>query len=149
MKKTALSLLLCAFVLFVQAQVKDPVTWKFEAKKKNADTYELVATATLEKPWHIYSQKTGKGPLPTKFIFNPNPLLKLEGAVKESGKLEKVFDNNFNAEVLSYANKVVFTQLLKLKTAVKTNISGKVEFMVCNNEQCLPPTKKVFDVLLQ
>lgn len=148
MKKIFLLLLVIATAVSLQAQVKDPVSWKFEAKKKGTGAYEFVATATLDKPWHIYSQKTGKGPLPTKFTFNPNPLLQLEGAVIESGKLEKVFDNNFNAEVLSFAGKVVFKQLIKVKTAVKTNISGKIEFMVCNNEQCLPPTKKLFDVVL-
>jgi len=29
---------------------------------------------------------------------------------------------------------------VKLKANVKTNLSGKVEFMVCDEKQCLPPS---------
>jgi thiol:disulfide interchange protein DsbD len=37
-------------------------------------------------------------------------------------------------------------QLIKLKGSVKTNIAGKVEFMVCDDKQCLPPTTVDFKV---
>ena len=130
------------------AQVKNPVEWKYEAVKKGND-YQIVITATVKKPWHIYSQNTGSGgSIPTKISFAKNPLITLDGAVKEKGKLEKVFDNNFKTEVLFYSNSVVFTQQVKVKAGIKTNISGTVEYMVCDDEQCLPPTKKPFDIKL-
>ena len=135
---------------FSSAQIKDPVSWKFEAVKKGAGVYELKAVATVDKPWHIYSQNTGKGgPVPTSFSFKKNPLLTIDGAVKETGKLEKVYDNNFKTNVLYYANTVTFVQTIKVKGSAKTNISGFVEYMVCDNEQCLPPTQKTFDISLQ
>lgn len=137
------------FSLLVKAQVKNPVDWKYEAKKKDGG-YQIIITATLKKPWHIYSQSTGKsGPLPTEIKFAPNPLVKLEGSVKETGKLEKIFDKIFNTDVLFYSNTVVFTQEIKVKPGIKTNITGTVEYMACNDEQCLPPTKKSFDIKLQ
>jgi len=135
--------------LFVSAQIKNPVDWKYEAKKKEGG-YQIVITATVKKPWHIYSQNTGKsGPVPTEIKFSPNPLVKLEGSVKETGKLEKIYDNAFHTDVLFYSNTVVFTQEVKVKPGIKTNITGTVEYMVCNDEQCLPPTKKSFDIKLQ
>jgi thiol:disulfide interchange protein DsbD len=109
-----------------------------------------MATASIANPWHIYSQNTGKGgPIPTKFSFKSNPLLSLNGIVIEKGKLEKVYDNNFKTDVLYYSGNIVFIQNIKLKGKVKTNISGTVEYMVCNDEQCLPPTKKSFDIILR
>ncbi|MFP5039440.1 protein-disulfide reductase DsbD domain-containing protein [Parasediminibacterium sp. JCM 36343] len=130
------------------AQIKNPVEWKYEAKKKGA-ACQVVITATVQKPWHIYSQNTGKGgPIPTKITFNKNPLVTIEGITKETGKLEKVFDKSFNTEVLFYSNSLVFTQEIKVKAGVKTNITGTVEYMVCDDEQCLPPTKKTFDIKL-
>jgi thiol:disulfide interchange protein DsbD len=149
MKKNFLVLFAIAIATVVGAQVKNPVDWKYEAKQKG-DGYEVIITATVKKPWHIYSQNSGKsGPIPTEIKFSPNPLIKLEGTVKETGKLEKIFDKSFNTDVLFYSNVVVFTQFVKVRPGIKTNISGTVEYMVCNDEQCLPPTKKSFDIKLQ
>ena len=152
MKKILLviSVVAVAALMSVQliAQVKNPVDWKYEAKKKG-DGYQIVITATVKKPWHIYSQNTGKsGPIPTEIKFLANPLVKLVGNVKEVGKLEKIFDKLFNTEVLYYSNSVVFTQDITVKAVIKTKISGTVDYMVCNDEQCLPPTKKTFDIKL-
>lgn len=150
MKKSAflLALLFATATLF--AQVKDPVEWTFVAIKKSADQYELVITANIQKPWHIYSQnmKTG-GPVPTKINFNKNPLINIVGVTIEKGKLEKINDQLFNMEVLFFSGKVVYSQLIKTKSGIKTNITGSVSYMVCDNEQCLPPTKKQFDLKLQ
>jgi hypothetical protein len=149
MKKLFLFVLVSLIVSGVSSQVKDPVSWKYEAKKISAQVYELSITATVEKPWHIYSQNTGKGgPIPTKFTFKANPLLTISGQTKETGKLEKTYDENFKTNVLYFANKVEFIQTVKLKSKVKTNISGAVEYMVCDDQQCLPPTTKKFDIKL-
>ncbi len=131
------------------AQIKDPVGWKYEAVKKSAKTYELVITAAVPKPWHIYSMNTGKGgPLPTKITINKNPLIALNGAIKEVGKLEKMFDPNFKTNVLSYSTQVQYIQAITVKGNVGTNVTGTVNFMICDDTQCLPPTTKSFDVKL-
>ncbi len=150
MKKTIATLVLSFITVICFAQMSNPVTWTYEAKKKSADTYEIVATAQIANPWHIYSQNTGKGgPIPTQFSFKKNPLVNLAGKPKEVGKLEKVYDNNFKTDVLFYSNKVQFVQTVKVKGAAKTNLSGTVEYMVCDDSQCLPPTKKSFELKLQ
>jgi len=149
MKKVVFAAVLLFFFSYIHAQIKDPVSWKYEAVKKNGDTYELVITATVEKPWHIYSQNTGAGgPVPTNFTFKKNPLVDLTGKTQEVGKLQKTYDNNFKTNVLYYSGQVVFKQLVKVKGNVKTNVSGVVEYMVCDDQQCLPPTKKSFEIKL-
>jgi len=132
------------------AQMQNPVSWKFEVKKKAAGVYIITATANVDKPWHIYSQNTGAGgPIATKFTFKANPLVKVDGKTTETGKLEKVFDKNFKTDVLFYSNTVTFTQTVVVKGSAKTNFGGTVEYMVCDDEQCLPPVKKTFDLQLQ
>lgn len=153
MKKIISSILVFSFSIlsfsFLKAQPKDPVTWTYEAKKKTDKTYDLVITAILPKPWHIYSQNTGDGgPIATKIDFNANPLIIKTSKIVETGKLVKTFDENFKTNVLYYSDKVVFTQNIKLKTAAKTSVTGKVEYMVCDDEKCLPPTKKTFTIKL-
>ncbi|HEY1019570.1 MAG TPA: protein-disulfide reductase DsbD domain-containing protein [Sediminibacterium sp.] len=150
MKRLSLSVIALLVTAFSFAQRQNPVSWNYEAIKKSADTYEIVLTATVEEPWHIYSQNTGKGgPIPTAVVFKPNPLVTKNGKVKELGKLEKVFDKNFNTDVLYFSDKVKFVQLVKVKGGIKTNLSGTVEYMVCDESQCLPPVKKSFDLKLQ
>lgn len=141
-----LALVLCQFA---SAQIKDPVAWTFEAKKKSTDLYEIVITANVPKPWHMYSQTMASGgPVPTKVVFNNNPLVQKQGATKETGKLEKINDKIFDMEVVFLSGKVVYTQTVKVKPGIKTNIAGYVNYMVCDDEQCLPPTKKQFDIKL-
>lgn len=150
MKRCSLSVVALLVTVFSFAQRQNPVSWNYEAIKKSADTYEIVLTATVEEPWHIYSQNTGKGgPIPTAVVFKPNPLVTKNGKVKELGKLEKVFDKNFNTDVLYFSDKVKFVQLVKVKGGIKTNLSGTVEYMVCDDSQCLPPVKKSFELKLQ
>jgi hypothetical protein len=149
MKKLFLLVLSLGFLQMGFAQIKDPVAWTFEAKKKTADTFEITITANVPKPWHMYSQNMpAGGPVPTKIVFNTNPLVKKAGTTKEMGKLEKINDKIFGMEVLFYSGKVVYTQLVKVKPGIKTNIAGYVNYMVCDDEQCLPPTKKQFDIKL-
>ena len=133
-----------------QAQIKDPVQWTYAATKTADKTYTITITATVASPWHIYSQNTPKGgPVPTKFSFKANPLLTLNGVINETGKLENTHDENFDVDVKYYSTKVVFTQAVKLKANVKTNITGTVQYMVCNDNQCLPPKQLSFDIKLQ
>jgi DsbC/DsbD-like thiol-disulfide interchange protein len=140
---------ICLVALKANAQMKDPVNWKYEAHKTANGQYAVTLTATVEKPWHIYSQNTGKGgPIPTEVVFKTNPLVEKEGVVKENGRLQKVYDKNFKTDVLFYSGTVSFVQTVKLKSSAKTSISGTVEYMVCDDEQCLPPTKKTFDIRL-
>lgn len=149
MKKIIYTLLFTIIAGIATAQIKDPVSWTFEAKKKSADTYEVVLSATIQGKWHIYSQKTGKGgPIPTKVGFKANPLLSMSGEVKEIGKIEKVYDEIFQTDVLYLSNKVQYVQTVKLKGKAKTNITGTIDYMVCDDSQCLPPSKKTFDIKL-
>lgn len=131
------------------SQIKDPVKWT-ATSKKNGSNYDVVLTASLPKPWHIYSQTTGDGgPIPTKFSFAKNPLVSLQGKVKEMGKLKEEYDKNFDTKVKYFGDKVQFVQTVKVKSNVKTNVNVTVEYMTCDDSQCLPPTKKTFNVALK
>ena len=133
----------------VFSQVKNPVKWSFSAKKIDASTFEINLTATLDPAWHIYSQTTPEGgPSATAISFTKNPLVTLDGEVKEVGKLEQKHEELFGVDVKQFSNKVIFVQSVKLKAKAKTAINGTIEFMTCNNKECLPPTTQKFSVTL-
>jgi hypothetical protein len=132
------------------SQVKNPVKWTFAAKNIDPVTYEINLTATLDAGWHIYSQTTPDGgPSATVITFTQNPLITLDGGVKEVGKLEQKFEELFGVDVKQFSNKVVFVQTVKLKAKAKTAVNGTVEFMSCNNKECLPPSSQKFSVSIQ
>jgi hypothetical protein len=136
----------CATVLY--AQNLNPVSWSFISKKINEKEYEVQLTATLQKGWHVYSQQQPKDAIaiPTSFSFNKNPLVDLDGKVKEVGKLEKFNDPVLDVSAFQYSNKVVFVQKVKLKGKVKTKLTGKLEFQACTDEKCLPPKSVDFAI---
>jgi thiol:disulfide interchange protein DsbD len=149
MKKLTVTLVL-AFMAVLSFAQESPVKWTSSAQKVDGGQYKVTITASVPAPWHIYSQNIGDGgPVPTSFTFTKNPLLTLVGKTKESGKMQTVHDKNFDMDVKYYADKVSFTQLVKVKGGVKTNLSGEVNFMVCNDHECLPPSSSKFSVALK
>lgn len=137
------------FFAAANAQFENPVKWSYTAKKVADKTYELHITANLDANWHIYAQDAGEGPVPTSFAFTTNPLVKLDGKVKESGNLEKAFDANFNSVLKFYTKQVDFVQKVKLKSTATTLVKGTVNFMVCNDRKCLPPKDIPFSIKIE
>ena len=146
MKKIFTAIFLLLFAGVANAQINNPVSWTYTAKKIADKTYELHMTATIGGNWHLYAQDAGKGPEPTTFVFTKNPLISFDGKVKEIGKLEKSFDKNFNSVLKYYGRKVDFVQKIKVKSAIATVVKGTVNFMVCNDRQCLPPRDVPFTI---
>jgi thiol:disulfide interchange protein DsbD len=148
MRRIIFLVVLSLLVTNLMAQIKDPVKWT-ATSRKSANGYDVVLTATLPKPWHIYSQTTGEGgPVPTTFKFAKNSLVTFDGKVKEVGALKEQYDKLFDTKVKYYGDKVDFVQTVKVKGNLKTNVNVTVEYMTCDDSQCLPPTKKSFNVSL-
>jgi thiol:disulfide interchange protein DsbD len=148
MKKLLVLFCSIVFAMNVHAQKPNPVKWTFSAIKKSDKQYEVVASATIDAPWHMYSQFVSGGPMPTTFTFSKNPLIQLAGKTKEKGKLQKMYDKNFKTELSFFSDKVDFVQTVNLKVASKTNLVGMVEYSICNDDRCLPPAKVSFEVAL-
>lgn len=140
MKRTILFGLAILAGGMVMAQSSKEVSWNYTTKKISDKTYEIHMTATIGGNYHMYAQDAGgEGPIPTSFSFTKSPLFTLDGAVKEKGQLVKKLETAWGHDVKYYEKTVDFVQVVKLKSNVKTSLAGKVSFMVCNDQQCLPP----------
>lgn len=149
MKKLISTFVLAIIAMAAFAQ-ENPVSWSTKAEKQSNGTYKIIITAAFSAPWHIYSQHTPDGgPVPTTFKFNKNPLVTLVGKTEEKGMLKTTHDKNFGVDVKYYVGKVEFVQTVKVRGNVKTNVSGSVNYMVCNDHECLPPVDQNFSVKLQ
>ena len=136
------SLLLAGILSFLNtanAQIFDPVKWNYSTKKISDCEYQLIFKAKIDGNWHMYGQKAyDDGPVSTSFHFTESPDYSLVGKTKE-GKLIKKLDSQFGVELEFFEHEAVFTQNIKVKTPKAIEVKGNVEFMVCNDRQCLPP----------
>ena len=139
------SLLLIGFTSKSNAQLEKPVSWSYSARKLDKLNAIVYFKASIDEGWHIYAQngKSG-GPTPTKFSFNTNKDYVLLGKAMEPKPMIK-FEKVYGFNVSYFEKEVVFQQKIKLNSK-QTVIKGKVEFMVCNNHQCLPPDEVNFSV---
>ncbi len=127
----------------VKAQILDPVSWSTSVEKISETEYDLVIEASINDSWHLYSQKLDEGgPIATSFIFEENENYMLIGIpTEEEGHSapEPAFDNMV---VKYFENSAVFKQRIKIINKELSVIKGEVNYMVCNDTQCLAPTYK-------
>ena len=136
--KKFITLLLLAFVVIAKAQIHNPVKWSTEVEKINDSEYYLVAKASIEAGWKLYGQNIPpNGPVPTTFSFEKSADFELVGKTEESKPILK-HDEVFGMEISYFHNQAVFKQRIKALSSLKT-IKGSVEFMSCNDSNCLPP----------
>ena len=131
------------------SQIFEPVKWNFELKKTSATTADIQINATIEDGWHVYGLNIPKdGPRATSIVFNKIENALKVGELQAPSKLEEQYDANFNMELNWYSENAVFVQKIKFTDASKVKVKGQVEFMACNDKNCLPPTKKQFTLVL-
>lgn len=116
-----------------------PVAWTASYTDLPNNEGEIVFKAKIDPKWHIYSQRpTDAGPIPTSFSITPVPGVELSGKVEESNAHEE-YVPAFEAKVFVFEKEAVFKQKIKRKTTAGTTIHATVEYMTCNDRQCLPP----------
>ena len=127
-------------------KTENPVRFNYTVKKLSGNIYEVKIIASIDEPWHIYSQFTpADGPsLPTSISFVKNPLVEIVGKPEEKGKMITKHEEVLDVNLKYFADKVEFVQKVKLKGSAKTNLIGSIEYMACTNERCLMPTTEKF-----
>ena len=150
MKKIILVLSIVFAIISANAQL-NPVTWTFATQKISDQNYEVHMKATIQNGWHLYSQIQPEDAIanPTGFTLNSNPLITLDGKIKEIGTVEKYHDAKLGISANQFSNKVDFVQKVTLKAKAKTNITGSVEYQTCDDKKCLPPKTVNFSIAIQ
>ena len=132
----------------VQAQ-DNPVHIKLSNKKVSACEYDLIFTASIDEPWHMYSlnKLADDGPNPTVFTFTKSKEYELVGKVKQGAPL-KEFDKVFEMNVEYFKHTATFTQRIRILTDKKLSVKGKYEYQACTEEKCIFPPADNFEFAL-
>lgn len=122
----------------------DKSKWRFEAKKKNGNQYDLIFHLSLPKGWHIFSLNPGgDGSLiAPSFAFDTSSSLKLIGKVTEKGDLITEKMEGITGRVRMYEGSVDYIQ--HATYTGNGQITGMLTYQICNDKMCLPPKDKSF-----
>jgi len=148
MKKIILAIFLAFSITSLTAQIEHPVKWSFAIKKLANNQAEIFIRANIQRSWHLYGlhQREG-GPVQTTVEFNPANTFKLIGDVTQPTPIT-VFEDAFKMDVNYFENSVTFHQKVML-TSKDAVVRGKVNFMVCNHQKCLPPDEVQFNITIK
>ncbi len=143
MKKILFTLLSAVIIQYSFGQILNPVSFSYKTIKKGNNQFEVHILTSVDPKWHIYSvSNPDGGALPTSVSFTNATKI---GSYKEIGKMKTIFEKEFNVNQKFYEGKVEFVQLVKLLPGNK-KIIGNIEYMACNDRQCLPPKKASFEI---
>nr|WP_314651144.1 cytochrome c biogenesis protein CcdA [uncultured Porphyromonas sp.] len=146
-----LPLALLVTSLGAKAQIiRDAVSWSHSVEDKSPTEKVIVFSATIKGDWHLYgTDLPSGGPTPTSLIVDKIAGAQLVGKLTASKKPIEKHDPNFDMMLRFYSGQVSFRQTLRITDPKAFAFSGAIRYMVCNDEQCLPPTNWDFTIALK
>lgn len=146
LKKLIVSIsIISLFAATAFADVVTPIKWKNSINDLGNNTYELVFKATVDAGWHLYGLNIADGgPIATSFNYDDLNNFELVGDISSSVQPEVKFDKTFEMDLELFHGTVVFKQKIK-KSGDNNIIKGYIEFMACDDSQCLPPSEIDFE----
>ncbi len=135
-------ILFTMYIAALMAAQPAPVTWNYKLIQGDMPEVVLHIDAQIAPGWHIYSLNIQPGgPLPTRFVFDQDRGYSLAGKMNEAGNAIRYYDKLYEMEITWYAEKVSYTQRLAVNQPA-SSITGRVNYMVCNEHVCIPVEKK-------
>ena len=133
------------------AQIKDPTTWTYEAKRKFGNHFEVFFHLKLEPKWHIFALNPGGdgSSIAPSFTFDKNSKVKVLGKMKETSKPIEERMEGVEGITRSFKDEVTFVQEVEVTGNTPVKLTGKHEYQVCNDMMCLPPKSKTFTVSIK
>jgi thiol:disulfide interchange protein DsbD len=133
--------MLCGTLSFAQ---QNPVGWKTSVSQTADSVYQIIFEADIKNSWHLYDiGPYENGPNATTFTFDLPENASLIGDIEMIDQPFKKFDDMFEMEIGTFEKKARFGQKIKL-TGESATVKASVEWMVCDDKQCLPPTDEDF-----
>lgn len=135
------------FSLMSYGQMYDPVSWTIEKKNNDKNSVNIIVKAKIDKGWHLYGTNLPEnGPRPTKIVFEQLENGKKEGSIQLKSKLIEAYDPNFDMKLNWYADEAVFIQKISTTDVNAVYAKVSVNYMVCNDQSCLPPTEEILTI---
>ena len=131
--------------LFDVPKPTDVAGWEVEAEAPSVRPGEraaLLLKAVLEEGWRMYAIGTAAGK-PLSVVFTPTEFLSPDSEIEQED-VTPGYDANFDTTVTYFTPESrlrVHVDVAPATPAGTHPLPGSLEFMVCNDRVCLPPTR--------
>lgn len=124
-----------ALIAAVACMAADAVKWDIRLVGDGTDSPSVVATATIEPGYHLYSvDNPAGGSNPLVFYFDTKGCQTVGQPVADR-PYTKEFDDTFEVDQHFYSGKVTFTQKLK-PTSPDFSVDVEIKGQACNDTGC-------------
>ncbi|MBT4478277.1 MAG: thiol:disulfide interchange protein, partial [Flavobacteriales bacterium] len=142
-----LAVLFTIFSFTINAQIFNPVSWDFSQKQISETEVELTFKASIDDHWHMYSQFIEDDIIATKFTFF------YEGdtivSKPSEGKSIEQYEPLWEMTLRYFEHEAIFKQRITVNSKSNIELGGYVDFMVCDESQCLPPDYSEFSFTIK
>lgn len=146
MKKVLFAFLLI-FTTCCSIFSQNPTSWRVESNDIGENLFEVKIIADIDEGWHLYSQylESDEGPLSTYITYETGDLFETIDKTTEIG-VETHFDPVWEMEISFFSHTATFIQKVKTLNPDSSIFRGNVNFMVCDDKECLPPDDFSFEI---
>ena len=141
MKRFFFSLLLAFIAVMpmqVRAQIIEPVKWSVAIQDLNETEFDIVATATIDPEYHIYSTTMPDlGPLPTVFDIQKSEFFEAVGNARDLTEAPKIYDDIFEVEYKQFSGTASFAQTFHKLKKGSFPITGEISYQAYKDGQCV------------
>ena len=128
----------------VRAQIIEPVKWSITIQDLNDSEFDLVATATIDPEYHIYSTSMPDlAPLPTVFDIKTSEFFEAVGEARDLTDVPLFYDDIFETEYKQFAGTAQFAQTFRKLKDGGFPITGEISYQACKDGQCVSLTEDV------
>lgn len=133
------------------ACAQNPIRWRVTAKMTSETEGVLTVRALVTDGWHLYGTTLPQGgPKPTTLDFSASKGIQFLDTFTSSAKPVEKEDPMFGLKLNYWVSNVTFTRKFKLKgVKADASISGKITYMGCDDQTCLPPKTENFILKLK
>ena len=142
-RRIAFLLLALFSVCSMHAQMVKAASWT-TSQQMTSDTEGVMKfTVSIEPGYHMYDMKEVDGPTPLSFTWEKLEGVKLVGDPTPSKAPVSQYDSTFETNLSWWTGSVTLTQKF-VATEKNFTIVGHLRYMLCNDENCIPPTTEPF-----
>lgn len=143
-----IGVLLCIFLSVTAVAQTQAVSWTSYSERMGDGLYKLSIHGSIDDGWHIYDMGPYKdGPSATSVIFDYGPAVVAEGELEVMGERHSAYEEIFSMQIGYFETEVTFSQLVRISSD-EASVKAVVEYMCCDDTNCLPPTEEEFTFIL-
>ena len=143
-RKFTLLLAMIATIFSISAQITNAVSWTANHKLTSKNEGVITFTAKIAPSYLMYSMDIIEdGPTPLSFTWDKLQGVKLKGKPTPNVAAHKQHDDVYGQALSWWTGSVTLTQAFVV-TEPNYFIDCSVEFMACNDKNCLAPTNESF-----